>query len=137
VASAALLPACGGATTTAATDAAITADAVADAAISDAVMEDVASDLPSIDAAVNDVATELPMCPTPGSMLADVNVYLCEAAAPGTPGCQAEPGDPSAVYPEGCQVLLTTAGYYCGPIGCTCSPGSPFADGGLSFLCPL
>jgi hypothetical protein len=85
----------------------------------------------------SDAAVDAPVCPTPGSAIADANAYGCEAGAPGTPGCAAQPGDPNAVYPEGCNVVLKTAGTYCGPITCTCQSGSPLADGGLSFICPL
>jgi hypothetical protein len=80
----------------------------------------------------------------PAPLVPDADVYGCEAASPGSPGCGARPGDPAAVYPEGC--VLTTPhstgtfcespGVGCLPITCNCQ-SNPIDDGGLDWICPL
>jgi hypothetical protein len=91
-------------------------------------------------ASETDSGEDASACP-PGSKVPDADVYLCQAAPAGSAGCQASVGDPRAIYPEGCMMLLPhpggfCAGPCCGPLECVCQRTPGFDDGGLEFICP-
>jgi hypothetical protein len=79
-------------------------------------------------------------------MLADANVYLCEAGPVGSVGCEAMKGDQSVVYPVGCQLVLPTVGTFCTQTTCNCQEvpiavptdaGTFTGDSSLEFACGL
>jgi hypothetical protein len=83
---------------------------------------------------------DAPVCMPPVT-IPDANVYQCDAGPPGSVGCQALLGDPSAVYPEGCSLTRSMRGGFCsgpccGPLQCSCQAFLPGGDASLQFVCP-
>jgi hypothetical protein len=77
-------------------------------------------------------------CPA-ALVIPDADVYKCSPLPAGSAGCPSQPGDPHAVYPAGCVLLLPYAGACvspcCGPVSCTCQQASGTTT--LAFTCPL
>jgi hypothetical protein len=63
-------------------------------------------------------------------------VYDCDAAPPDAQSCGPWGSTASSPrYPVGCVVTTTQEGTYCGPVTCNCT--TEFADGGVTWSCPL
>jgi hypothetical protein len=77
-------------------------------------------------------------CPA-ASEIPTADVYMCSPLSAGSTGCPSQTGDPSAIYPAGCVMLLPYAGACvrpcCGPVSCTCQQMSGTTT--FAFACPL
>jgi hypothetical protein len=92
-----------------------------------------------------DAGADSSACP-PGTEVPDAAVYMCEAGAPGAPGCPpmgtgAGSSGGTVSYPEGCMVVAPIQGAFCdgtccGPLTCTCQTFPTPTGTTLSFVCP-